>query len=423
MAQGYFSGAYSKLTDGRSFPGIKYLFIFSPAIIYFFIVSKYALNLPSQDDYDAILGFLIKYDTAHGWEKLFLLFSQHNEHRILSSRLLYILYDRIFGSINFRSIIFIGNAQLLLLFIITIGFIKKSLPHYWVIASFITGLCLFDPNGWENADFAMGSMQNYGVILLFAASLYFYSLDNKKWLAPAAVFQVVCIYSSGNGIIAAGFLILATILLKDRVKVIMSITLFSIFSPLYFLDYRFPAPHQSIGFSNTVIYFFHLVSSHIYYDYVFPSIITGIVLAVVFLLVLPVKKRLQVNAASIPLVCMAGFIWASMGTITLFRSNLAAPSYCSRYLIYPHFLFAITFVFLLIKLAEKKFTIPLIVVATLLLLHSYRIDVDGGLTGFTFLNKTLNSVDFYYPDSTGAKVIADKACELNIYCIEQHRLK
>ncbi len=123
----------------------------------------------------------------------------------------------------------------------------------------------------------------------------------------------------------------------------------------------------------------------------------------------------------LPLLCISGFLFASMGTITLFRSTFEGPLYCSRYLIYPHFLFAITFVFLLVKLKERKITRPLIIIFTLLMLVNYNMDKGDGVFGFEFLNKTLKNTDYYYPDKNGAKEAAESACRLQIYCIEKHR--
>jgi hypothetical protein len=177
-----------------------WVIIFIPAFIYLYNVWTYAVNIPSNDDYYAILDFLCRYKNTQGADKFFLLFSLHNEHRILSSRIVYVLYYCIFGHINFRHIIFIDNFQLLLAFCVLLVFIKRCLRRYWFIASFVSGLCFFDLSNWENADFAMAGLQNYGIILWFMLSLLFYSMPGRKYLIAGLLFQIVCIYSSGNGI-------------------------------------------------------------------------------------------------------------------------------------------------------------------------------------------------------------------------------
>src|ERR1017187_10328490 len=126
-----FKSKFASITNDYFYNLEKYIFLFLPATVYFYIVNKYAVNIPSQDDYAAILDFLCHYKRAHGIDKFFMLFVQHGEHRILSSRIVYVLYDSIFGNINFRNIIFIGNAQLLFAYSILIIFIKKCLAKYW----------------------------------------------------------------------------------------------------------------------------------------------------------------------------------------------------------------------------------------------------------------------------------------------------
>lgn len=401
---------------------VKYAIVLIPAIICFTLINKYALNLPSQDDYDAILGFLIKYKNATGWDKLTVCLSQHNEHRILSSRIIYLLYDSLAGGINFRGIIFIGNIQLLIVFIIVVEFIKKALPKYWVLASLVMSLCLFDPNNWENIDSAMGSVQNYGIIFLFCTSLFFYNLPGKLFIMPALLLQVLCIYSSGNGIIGAGFIALSTLLLRDRWKIVAAVSSLLIFSPLYFFKYNYPLhPAEPIHFAGVLRYFFHLAGAHVYFETMTPAIVAGVVLLLVFFVFLPVTKGLQVRREAIPFICISGFVLASMATISLFRSNLGGPPYCSRYLIYPHFLFAITFIFLLMRLQRNIIIWPLSIIFVFCMIRTYQTNKAGGIFGLEFQSGQLKSNDYYYPDKNAGKVTADKACELKIYCIGKNR--
>ncbi|MEO7767535.1 MAG: hypothetical protein ABIS01_08920, partial [Ferruginibacter sp.] len=194
--------------------------IFIPAIFYFNKVNEYALNLPYGDDYDAVLAFLNKFVSVGFTEKLALMFSQHNEHRILLSRIIFVLYYEVFGTINFRSLIFIANFELVGIFIILVYFIRKSIPEYWNIAAFVLSLSLFDISNFENADFAMAGIQNYGVLLLFLLGILFYSMDKRKYLVAAVFFQAFVVFTSGNGLIASLAMIFYAILLKDKLKII-----------------------------------------------------------------------------------------------------------------------------------------------------------------------------------------------------------
>ena len=395
---------------------LKYLFIFIPTIVYFIVVHKYAVNIPSQDDYDAILNFLLRHQQAHGIDKFLLLFAQHGEHRILSSRIVYVTYNSIFGGVNFRNLIFIGNIQLLLTFMMLVVFIKRCLPKYWMIASFVAGLSLFDLNNWENADFAMAAMQNYGVVFLFMLSLLLYSSKNKKYLVPAMVIQLVCTYSSGNGMVASAFIVLYNLLHQEKLRMYASSILFIFCTPLYFVHYAaLQSGHAPTHIVTIVTYFFRFISNHIYYGDKISSLIAGILLLVGLAFVLPRNKMSIIQNKSLPLICLTGFIITTIGLTAVFRSGLG-DYIASRYLIYPHLLIGLLFVFLLIRLQHHKAVIPAAGLFTVIILIAYNMNFRGGVRDFEQLNHTLKITDYYYPDKQVAKAISEQSCQMHIYC-------
>src|SRR6266542_1891938 len=92
--------------------------IFIPAVMYYAVVSQNVVNIPIMDDYEAILQFLLNFKSASFGEKLALMFSQHAEHRLLFSRIVYVTYYTLFGHVNFKHIIFIADLQLLAIFLV-----------------------------------------------------------------------------------------------------------------------------------------------------------------------------------------------------------------------------------------------------------------------------------------------------------------
>ncbi|MBE7415150.1 MAG: hypothetical protein HS130_07950 [Deltaproteobacteria bacterium] len=86
----------------------------APPVYFFSIIHKYAANVPYGDDYSAILDFLLRYQDADGaLQKLGMLFAQHNEHRIAFGNLATVAMYKLTGTVDFRSMIFFGNAALL----------------------------------------------------------------------------------------------------------------------------------------------------------------------------------------------------------------------------------------------------------------------------------------------------------------------
>ncbi len=417
------------------FIAVKYLIVFLPAFVSFVIINKYAVNIPSQDDYDAVLKFLSLWKNAPAADHLSLLFSQQNEHRLLSSRIIYVLYDALTGGINFRNLIFIGNLQLLLIFLIFLVFIQKALPRYWVTAGMVAGLCMFDLNNWENADFAMASIQNYGVILLFVASLFFYSLKGWWYWLPAAFLQIICTFSSGNGIIASAFVVLFNILniyrinytgskypatSMARLKVIAATLIFLIFSPLYFYKYiHIPHP-KLLAPIEMLAWFFKFAGHHIYYGNNTLAVIAGILALSALAVILLYKFKAGLQGSMAPVISCAGFILCSMAVTAVFRS-CNADFISSRYLIYPHLLMALLIVSLLIKLNNRRTAMPAVFLITIIMLASYNMNFRGGKKNMEILKTTLTTTDYYYPDKATAKNISDQSCRLKIYCIEENR--
>ena len=90
-----------------------YVVIFIPIGFYFYFLVKHMVNAPINDDYTAVLDFLISYQKeSSSYEKFKLLFSQHNEHRLFYNRVITLVSFYIFGQVNFNFLIVVGNLSL-----------------------------------------------------------------------------------------------------------------------------------------------------------------------------------------------------------------------------------------------------------------------------------------------------------------------
>jgi hypothetical protein len=413
----------NKTIDSNSTPfkTIAYLAIAIPALIYIFNVQHYALNLPHWDDYDAILKFLSNYHQAAAGDKIALLFSQQNEHRILFSRIVYVLYYGIFGDINFRSIILFNVFILLGLFLIIAHFIKRAIPQYWYVAAAALSFAMFDLNNFENADFAMAGLQNYGIILLFMGSIFCYCMQSNKYLVPAVLLQTLCVFSSGNGNIGAFFIVLFVLLSRSKPKIIAALSTFLIISPLYYLHYHQPETNFfTMDPGKFMPFFLHAIAAHFDNE---GGILIGIILLPLLAVMLPFGKKMIIKNNSLPLLCLTGFILSSMGAMSVFRGNTdIGNSYSSRYFIYSHMLTAILFVFIIIRLHDKKkILVPVMILWGVLTIFIYQRNTAYGKGGFEWMQASLKNYEYNYPFPEAAKQTADESCRLNIYCINDHR--
>ncbi len=402
---------------------IKYVLLFLPALIYFHYVNKDAVNIPGQDDYDAILQFLVNFKVSSLGDKAALLFQQHNEHRILSSRIVYVIYYCVFGDINFRSLIFIADTQLVLTFFIAMSFIKTLLPDNWFLPALVLSVCLFDINNWENANFAMAGMQNYGIIFLCSLSIWLYSRDKKTFVALAMLCQAICMFSSGNGIMASAFVAAYSILRKDRLKSVCSTVTFLISAPLYFLHYSSPASgHPATDMGKIITYFLDLFGSHVVVNNDKLQMVVGLILVVTLIFFLPVTKRLKIQGNTLPLLCMLGFLISSMIVTAIFRCNIPGiPANSSRYLVYSNFVVALLFVFIVYRLKDRPFKGWVMIPGIIIMIICYNMNVNHNKQVFDNMRSVLLTTPYYYPDHDVAKRIATQACLQKIYCIDEHR--
>lgn len=397
---------------------LKDAWIFLPAIPYFVVVLQNAPNVPIMDDYDAILAFLNNWRGADLMGKLSLLFQQYNEHRLLHSRIVYVLYYSLFGNVDFRNLILLADLQLVIIASVSVYFIRKYAGKYWRMIAFLWTLCIFDLNTYESGSIAMYGMQNYGVIMLFFASLFLYDKSNK-WLAAAAMLQALCIFSSGNGMIGAFFIVLFTLRSGDKLKKMVSILTAAICIPLYFLHYEFISQpdKEPFSISRVSVYFIRMSGAPFDFD---NSLCFGLLILAGLIALLVIRPA----KAPWPMLCILGFALASMGTSSLFRACLKDAQFqTSRYLIYPQLLIAVACLLVWLKMEKMQYKWAVLTVIAVGMLRIYSSNFEFGKLGFMRTTARAKAYIYWHPHKEAAKQISDSACQSGIYCLESEKNK
>ena len=396
-----------------------YSLVAIPIIIHITTVYHYALNIPREDDYDAVLSFFCRFKVASFYEQISLLFAQQGEHRSLFSKIIYISHYIIYGNINFRHMILFDILLLLAIFLLFVNFIKKCMPDNWQIPSLLLSLGLFDLNNFENADFDSAGLFNYSIIFLFLLSMLFYSFKNNKLVIIAAILQVILIYSGGNGMIGAFFIVIYTLLKKDKLRIFTASIMFIIFSPLYFYHFT---NGNSIYFTLDVTKFFPYFIGSLGANFGIGlqfGVLAGVGLFLLLLYIMPYKKILQ-DSTLTPILCITGFVVVSLATMSVFRGKLPIEySFSSRYLIYSHILIICVLIFLFLKVKKRWVQLITVFVMLFLYIHNYR----GGKGGFDSFYTGMKTIEYCYPEGgrEHVKQVAELSCKMGIYCIEQHR--
>ncbi len=139
---------------------------------YFHFLHTHAINVPLADDIYDVLEVILDTGAAEGMrEQLSILFAQHNDHRTLSSRLLYLAVYALSGEINFRGLVFIANLALPGFLALYWLALRRHPRGWWLVATAALCLCNLRSYGitlWSMAAFAYHFVFLYGFLAIYA---------------------------------------------------------------------------------------------------------------------------------------------------------------------------------------------------------------------------------------------------------------
>lgn len=207
------------------------------AVLYGLAIYRLAVNAPFGDDFDAILGFLNTYQGSSPSSYLNLFFAQHNEHRIVLSKIIQTIYFTIFGKINFSHLIWIGNVAWFATIYLLWRYSKKCGITLYQFAPVIIVLLTF--THYNLMTWAMASIALYYQILFACLTLYA-MVSHRPLLALG--FFLIGLFTGGGGIAVAPLLLLFYALQRQwRLFVLALITAISGLC-IYFLVFPYVSP-------------------------------------------------------------------------------------------------------------------------------------------------------------------------------------
>lgn len=176
-----------------------YTLVLVPVVCYFWFFSRYMVNAPINDDY-YMLDFVNQYVSANSFmERVKLMLSFSNEHRIVYTRFWTLMTYWINGSVNFTQMAVVGNLGLIA---VALVFYKKFKEYSTNILLFLpVTVLLFNMASWENMTFGMAILANVMIILLMLCNLYFLTVSilKPKHLLFAILFFIAAALTHGAG--------------------------------------------------------------------------------------------------------------------------------------------------------------------------------------------------------------------------------
>lgn len=311
-----------------------------PVSLYWITIFRNAYNFPHEDDFNSALSFMsaFGFGALSGVEKIKLLFSQYNEHRILFDRLAFLGDYYLFGELNFRHLILFGNVSVLLLSAL---FFKNTLPSVpWRQRLFYllpVAYSLFLYKYWDLSTWAMAALQNLYVMVFAMFSLYKLSQPSRRSFALACGAAVLATFTSGNGLFCffAGVPVLLLLNAYRQLTIWVAIGVLTVL--LYFWGYRQPPYHPDVVdslFNHTgraVQYFFTLTGS-ILQNHATLSILFGVgslLLTAGLMVYLWYTKRITDH---LPIVGLLIFLYLTCFSLMATRSGFGVEqAYSTRY--------------------------------------------------------------------------------------------
>jgi hypothetical protein len=226
-----------------------------PFVGYGWSILKYAINIPYGDDFGSALRFTIRFIHAGtAAQRVELIFSLHNEHRIVFTRLIFLADYYVLHGINFRYCTILGNlGWVLTVMMLTLIFhrtFRLSLLQLFPIPFF---LLLF--NHWDAMFSATSSLAMFWFFLFSVAFLY--CLSRFKFFGVCTLFPVA-FFSFGAGVV---LLPLGNLFLAARKRWKLAWTFFGLSTIcifVYFHDYI--KPHGSPKISEAVRHPFRIIA-------------------------------------------------------------------------------------------------------------------------------------------------------------------
>ncbi len=198
----------------------------APVAVFFINLAVFSVNIPYNDDYDTVYGFMFKYLDAKTWlDRFNLLTGFWNDHRETFNKLITLLQYSIFGRIDVRLMQFIGNSGLI---IIAASLYRMFSPKTDKIMLFVPAVFLFFQTGYsENSFFGMASLTNFYVMAFGYLSIL---LLNEKysswgWIVPAFFLSCAAYFTQANGILFLGTGLFLLLFRKEWKKSVLWIAL------------------------------------------------------------------------------------------------------------------------------------------------------------------------------------------------------
>lgn len=164
-------------------------------------VAGAARDVAYWDEYDTALNLVLQLDHGIGWRDFVSrLFEVSNEHRMVTSRLMFAASYWLTGTVNFTVISWIGNLSLVALCGLLVWGVNT--PARRLQMGFILAMLLFQLEHYENFLWSGSSIDHFQVVLLAGGAVIGIARNTRRGLLIGALCAALATFTLAHGILA-----------------------------------------------------------------------------------------------------------------------------------------------------------------------------------------------------------------------------
>lgn len=406
------------------------LLVLSPPLLYLTLLIISAQNAPCWDDFDALLAFANEFPANNITLQIKALLKFHNEHIILTTRIITLLILKLFGEIDFRILTYLGNLWLLITFCaLSSLFLRDSQQKFTKQTLFLLAplsWLIFQPQYYDTPLWPMLLNSNLALMALAALTLLAGSKRQIIYYLLAFFLGLLSLISQGNGILVLPILSLY-FLITSRTRTAIISGFLSLIPIGFYLSLR-PESQQLPSFLQLIEYNLTFFGAALSLGHLATAKIFGIL--IVFLTFLLWPRAIK----TAPLLsCYLLFLLGSVALNSLARATNGAafiflqPRYMLLSIMIPAVLYLITTVLIEQKIKTAVTTVALIFSLPFALFNY----INSGPRVLSVSERLKQSVvhwsllgrDLYYPVQAHAAQILTRAIDLGIYRLPQELIE
>jgi hypothetical protein len=383
-----------------------------PPVAFYVLLARSLVSVPIQDDYHAILGFLLQWKNERGIKHILEIMTyQHNDYRFMFENTIVAIQYTILGHTNLEVLSIMGDLFVIPLFgILYLMWRECGRPReYTLLALVPVSWILFQLQYESTLNLATPALQFIPVLVFALLTCFLATKASKRAFLGTLLSVLLCVASCANGLFLLPIGAIIYLQRREFWRLLAWCSLSATVCLIYFHRYDFTAEMPNTHMGNNVLSILHhlsLVYAAAFWGSIaalrnpLPAVLFGIVLAGAF--VFATYDRLFARRPA--LYYSSLFLFVTGLAVSGIRSTFGLVSaVASRYRINS----AVLLILLYLYLADKLYGIRL----RPLFFKVGTCIAAALLAGFTFVS-----------DCVGEKLLLAKrnAAEVEMQCWEQH---